>query len=299
MILRVALVLGVLGLVGGGAAQTRDGYNLWGKERIRFLYTQVQLRPGDARLRVRLAKALYEDGRRNEAEGYLRQALELQPDLAEGHCNLGVILQARAQLGEARRHYEEALRLDSTLVEAMAGLGVVLCRSQHAGQGLSLLERVVALNPDGMLARHNLAVAYHQAGRLDQARAAFAALLRADPHYPGARQALAQVHYSQGLRYLQDDQPQEALLSFGQARDQGAQGEELLFAEGLANMRLRRYSQAEGAFKALLALQADHVPALRNLGLICEETNRPQEAVAYYAQVRSLALTAEPPPPSP
>lgn len=284
----LALAFAIAALVGPAAAQTRDGYNLWGKERIRFLYGQAQAHPGDARLKVRLAKALYDDGRRSEAESYLRAALALQPELAEAHCNLAVILQARAQRGDAEREFREALRLDSTLVEAMAGLGVLLCGSPQPAAGLAYLEKVVAVAPDGMVARYNLAVAYHQTGRLDQARASLEELLQRDPQYPGGRQALAAVHYSEGLKALEADRPREALASLAQARSYGATGEDLLFVEGLAWMRQRDYGRAEASFRALLAVRADHVPALRNLGLICEQTNRTQEALECYSRIRRL-----------
>ena len=110
-------------------AESKERYNMWAKEKVRYLSDRVRSDPHNAQLRVLLGNALYEDGHNYEAETQLEKALELQANFAEAHCNLAVILHAESRLGEAEKHYEIALNLDTTLVEAWAGLGTLWCRT--------------------------------------------------------------------------------------------------------------------------------------------------------------------------
>ena len=158
------LLLALLCSEGQAQRQDKRGYNLWAKEKIRYLNAKVTIEPYNPQLRVLLANAYFEDGQKYEAKRLLREALQLDSNYAEAHCNLAVMLHGQGYDREAKHHYEEALRLDSLMVEAMAGLGALLCRSERQAEGLEYLEEVVALQPDHVSARFNMAVAYHKVG---------------------------------------------------------------------------------------------------------------------------------------
>jgi Flp pilus assembly protein TadD len=63
----------------------------------------------------------------------------------------------------------------------------------------------------------------------------------------------------------------------------------MLFAKGLAHLDSGDLTGAEAAFKQVIALTGDHIPALHNLGAICEKTERFAEAIQYYDKVQQLA----------
>ena len=271
-----------------GEGQARKAYNIWAKEKVRYLQTKVTRSPYDPQLRVLLAKAFYEDGKKYKARKQLQEALALDPDFAEAHCNLAVILHSQGMADEARQHFEAALGQDSTMVEAMAGLGTLLCGIEQQAEGLEYLEKVVALEPQQTRARFNMAVAYHKIGDFKKAIEHLEALLIADADYPGARRGLARAYYSLTLRRLQAKQPELALESIDRALIYEREDGNLFFAKGLAHLGQRQYDRAEVAFKEVVALEGDHVPALHNLGTVCERLGRLQEAARYYEQVREL-----------
>lgn len=66
-------------------------------------------------------------------------------------------------------------------------LGAVLTDSGRADQALPFLEQAAAHE---LMARHNLGIAYHAVGRLEDAAACFEAVLRADPDFVDARNNL-------------------------------------------------------------------------------------------------------------
>jgi len=269
--------------------QDKRTYNLWSKEKIRYLNAKVTIEPYNPQLRVLLANAYFDDGQKYEAKRLLLEALQLDPNYAEAHCNLAVILHVQGYDREAEHHYEEALRLDSLMVEAMAGLGTLLCRTERQAEGLEYLEKVIAVQPDHVSARFNMAAAYHKVGDFKKSIEHLETLLQVDFTYRGARRALARAYYSLGLVRLQAQQPELALTVLAKAVEYEQDNESMFFAKGLAHLDSGDLAEAEAAFRQVIALSADHIPALHNLGAICEKTERYAEAVQYYGRVQQLA----------
>ena len=58
-----------------------------------------------------LARALYETGGREEAEGLYREAIARDPEYATAHYNLGMLLYLSGDVGEATGHLRAAVRL--------------------------------------------------------------------------------------------------------------------------------------------------------------------------------------------
>ena len=270
-------------------AESKERYNMWAKEKVRYLSDRVRADPHNAQLRVLLGNALYEDGHNYEAETQLEKALELQANFAEAHCNLAVILHAESRLGEAEKHYEIALNLDTTLVEAWAGLGTLWCRTNKHNQGISHLERVLRIDPNRINARYNLAVAYHKVGDFSKAIEHLGLVVAQKSNYPGGRNGLAQARFSRGLTLLVAKQPADALTHFEEAVRLVKNDANFYYAQGIAHMRLEQLTAAERAFSTAIGLEADHVPALHNLGTVVEKAGRRTEAEYYFSQVQALA----------
>ena len=104
------LLLALLYSEGQAQRQDKRAYNLWAKEKIRYLNAKVTINPYNPQLRVLLANAYFDDGQKYEAKRLLLEALELDSNYAEAHCNLAVILHGQGYDREAEHHYEEALR---------------------------------------------------------------------------------------------------------------------------------------------------------------------------------------------
>ncbi len=286
----LALVLALL-LAGTVQAQLKgkNGYNVWAKEKIRYLNSRIIRDPYNPHLRVLLANAYIEDGRKVEAKKELYHALELDSTFAEAYCNLGIVLHTQGYGPEAQAYYEKALALDSMLVEARAGLGTLLCRSEHQVEGLEHLEKVVLMDPDHLNARYNMAVAYHKMGDFKKAIEHFKILFSLQDDFPGVRNGLARAYYSLGLRRLQAEQAELALEVLAEAVRYEPSNGNMFFAKGLAHLESEDLTGAEQAFKRTIEIETDYIPALHNLGTIYERQGRLDEAEAVYLRVQELA----------
>ena len=283
------LWLGLVPLWAFAPAAAKEGYNVWAKEKIRFIYNKVQRNPYNSELRVMLANAYYRDGRYYDAQLELEEAVRLSPRYAEAHCNLAVALQAQAKLEAASRSYRSALDIDSTIVEALSGLGTLLCRLERHAEGLKYLEHVLQSEPDRSGTRYNLAVAYHKVGDFRQAIHHLETLLQHDAIYPGASIALARAYYSQGLITLQAKQADEALDLLEKALERKSDDADFFFAKGLAHFEKGDYPQAVDAYLAAVKRDAHHLGALQNIATSYELMDRPDKARPYYGQVQRLA----------
>lgn len=219
------------------------------------------------------------------AAAHFREALRVQPDIAEAHNNLGHALQKLGDLEGARAGYREAVRLDPELAEAHNNLGNVLYRLGRPAEAADAAAVAVRLAPDNADAQFNLGVALHALGR-QEAIHHFAAAVRVRPDLAEAHNYLgiilqtmghsddALVEYAETVRL----QPSHAGARFNLAN--------LLQAAG-------RVEQAIAQYHALIALTPRDAAAHNNLGAALEAAGRPLEAAAAYTTALRLDPTLE------
>jgi predicted TPR repeat methyltransferase len=116
------------------------------------------------------------------------------------------------------------------------------------------------------------AVALHQAGRLDEARALYGQILRADERNPNALNLLGMVHHAQGRH-------EHAAELIGRAISAAPQIAG--FHNNLGTVRLgqRRCADAEQALRHAIDLQPDYVEAANNLAVALMGQGRMDEAI--------------------
>jgi tetratricopeptide (TPR) repeat protein len=85
----------------------------------------LEIDPAMADARLNLGRLLHEAGRTVEAEGHYRRALESRPDDTTALFNLGVALQDLGRPAEAAEVYEKALENDPALADAHYNLAFV------------------------------------------------------------------------------------------------------------------------------------------------------------------------------
>ena len=277
---RTAAVLLLCGLAAAPAA-AKERYNVWAKERIRYQRERMQKDPHNAELRVLLAIAYFEDQSYPEAARHLEAALELKPGYAEAHCNLGIVRHAQSKVAEAEEHYRLALAEDSTLVEAMAGLGTLLCAGGRQGEGIGYLERTLRLDPTRDDARYNLGVAYYRVQDHRRSIGHLESLLERQEDHAAGRQALSQSCFARGLTLLEAGQPGPAIDLFRRSfalREHA----DVIYAEGVAHLRLEDLAAAGRAFAEAVRLDSLHVPAIHNLAYVLDRSGRAEEAERWY-----------------
>ena len=114
----------------------------------------------------------------------LNRAVELDPNYAQGHGLTGMTLMYSGRAAEALESFATTMRLDPLypnmllhfLAQAHFSLGEYETAARH------LLDRI-ARNPDTDASRMLLAACYGHLGRMEDARAAWADLLKVNPGF--------------------------------------------------------------------------------------------------------------------
>jgi len=137
-------------------------------EAIAELQEAIRIDPQLAEAHLNLGVQLAAQQKRDEAIAHYEAALRAKPDFVEAHSNLGVLLNELQRTPKALEHLREAIRLRPDYAEAHSNLGIALIGAGETAAGVKEFEEAVQLKPD-VTGYANLAMAYAQAGRPEQA----------------------------------------------------------------------------------------------------------------------------------
>ena len=115
------------------------------------------------------AAALVKLGQPDEAIKQYRQALEINPRLAEVRSNLGTLLAAKGEYAEAIDCFEQAFRHRPDLAEVHRKLAAALLKTGRPQQAAEQCRVALQLQPDDVEAFAILAQADAQSGRIAEA----------------------------------------------------------------------------------------------------------------------------------
>ncbi len=151
-----------------------------------------------------LAVGLYGEQDVAGAFEHLLESLELDPESAEAHLLLGKLLMIhRADYEQAERHMREAIAMNERLQgraglpsEANNALGVLFNNAQRYEDAVAVLQEASRdlMNRHQPLTWANLAWAYRELGRLEEALQVGRQAVQRDPNHCIALYRLAEVH---------------------------------------------------------------------------------------------------------
>ena len=229
---------------------------------------------------VKLAAALVEIGGLDEAESYLRRALQMDPDMVIPRYRLAEVLQESGKLDKAAHHYRQVLRLDPGYGEANIGLGIIHKQQGQPDMAIRHFQQALQSNPLLASGPANLGTTYLQQGKVIKATERFYQALRIEP-------ADAQVHLNLGIALSRSSRDSEAIEAFHQAIALKSNFSEAYYSLGLAEAQQGRQKQAVEAFRQAIRLKADHSASHYNLGVAYSQQGRLEQAAkAFQAVVR-------------
>lgn len=134
----------------------------------------------------------------DRAEECYREAIELDPGLANALTNWGNLRFRRGDVEEAERLYRRALEIDEEQPEAFYNLGFLAFDRGEMADAAMLFANAVEHDPGFADAHFNLAMALEELGRREEARPHWTTYLELDPDGPWAE--IAEKHLSGAWR---------------------------------------------------------------------------------------------------
>ena len=253
------------------------------EEEINQLRAVTSNDPRNVVARESLALAYFERGRMKEAEGALKQVLELAPTLAESNYLMARILFGQNKEDEAAPYLRAALRSNPSHVGSNILLGGYLVAKGQREQAMRPLELALSVNPNLAEAKLLLANLYAQSGRFSDALGLVQDLHRADPK---AARPLVLI----GALQLAGQNPRAAIDAFEKSLKLNAHSIEARRGLGQAYFLLGEHDRAEASYREALKLEGNDVVSLNDLAwILVEVRGKPDQALPLAAKAQQLA----------
>lgn len=210
------------------------------------------------------------------AEQTFREAIALNPNVAEAHLGLGQLLAATGHIDEGLRHTQRARELDplSPIINTLES--TTLSMAGRAEEAESRLQRVLTIDPDFWVAQ--MGIAFHQFARKDTERAvetfrraerlsegrtqavtALGSALARVGHHKDARAILDRLVSDSKRRYVSPTSMARICAGLGDNQqaldwlDKGFEAHDVRMAYLRADASAYRDLQQDPRFKAILA----------------------------------------------
>ena len=148
-------------------------------------------------------------------------------------------------------------------------------RNDEWRDAVTFFSKAVALNPDSRDMNYNLAIAYLNAQRKEEAARQFQAVLRLDPQS-------FDVHFNLGVILKELGRYTEAIAHYQEALRRRPDACGAHYNLGLALDASGRFEEAVNHYLAATRIKPDFFEAYYNLGLVFYKAGRYQEAIDYY-----------------
>ncbi len=181
-------------------------YNLYGNalagqgknnDAVAVFRQALRINPDIAELHFNVAVLQGQLKRTEEAIKSYRKALALKPDLTDAHYNLAIALQAQEEYELAEQSYRKAIELEPHFHEAIVNLGAVLQEQGQLQQAIDMYQRALSIKVEAKM-YFNIGTAYKNMGKLADAIDAYNEALKLEPHYADAHASMAEVLRDQG-----------------------------------------------------------------------------------------------------
>jgi Flp pilus assembly protein TadD len=194
-----------------------------------------------------LAHTLIDADRVDEAEPYIRETLQLRPNLPDAHINAGAALSKSEKFPAAEAEFRTAVQLEPGNPDAQEGLAVALIEQQKYPEAESHLLLALRSRPDDPDSHYNLGRLYGLSGQAEKAVEQFREAVRLKPES-------AENHYNLGTALGSVGNLEQAAVELRAAIALNPDYTRAHFNLGSALASLGRYDAAIFEFREVLRL---------------------------------------------
>lgn len=163
----------------GRAGSWRKGAQ--GAPDLKAAQLKVEKNPKDAEALNDLGFALRQNGKLDEAQNYLKQALEIKPEMGSAHANLSVVYYDQSKTADALREAQAAVKTDANNAIFRVILGNALSKTGDLKGAAQEYKLAIHLQPDYENAIYHLGRVLAEDGDLNEAKYQLAKALSLDP----------------------------------------------------------------------------------------------------------------------
>ncbi len=154
---------------------------------LEYVQAGLSERPQNQELLSQAAKLHFNLGRTEEAIGYYRQLLTVQPNNPAHYEAIGMGLETLDRNDEAIQIYQKALAINPARSYAHRGLGNVYAKQKRVQESIAELETAINLGDHDLTLKTYLCQQYVYTGQYREAATCLEEVLKRDPNNKGAQ----------------------------------------------------------------------------------------------------------------
>ncbi len=220
-------------------------------------------------------------GKYQDAEGYLRRALQVDSSSDATFYNYGIVLKALRRPADALKQFSQALALNPAVAETWNNRGTVLHDLKRYGDAVADFERATVMNASYADAFFNKGRALAALGRHQQSLAAYERALTLKPDFKEA-------WLGRGNTLADIEQFDDALSAYDRALALEPRLARAWLGRGNVLFRTSQFAEAAAAYEKAIGLSPDFAEAWAGRGIALNELKRYDEAASAFDKALSL-----------
>ncbi len=230
---------------------------------------------------VTLANNSIEKGDWDVAYPYLKAAVEMNPDYAQGYNHLGIFYTRNKKYAEAIDNFKKALQIDFSLTEVHYNLAYLYMEREEYSTALPYLKEVVLANPEDYETYYLMGICCIRSNMEKEAVSFFSESHRLKPeHTPSA------INLCKLLIKKDDYTKAKNILLYTHMNDASLPEVNLLL--GIIYKMQKKYTRAMHYLREVLLKDKSHAEAYNLLGECCVETGMEKQAETFFSMAVKL-----------
>lgn len=230
---------------------------------------------------VTRANTSIEKGNWDEAYPYLKTAVEMNPDYAQGYNHLGIFYTKKKKYTEAINNFKKALQADFSLTEAHYNLAVLQMERKEYHMALPHFKEVVLANPNDHETYYLMGICCIHNNMEKEAESFFSESHRLKPEYIPPAISLCKL-----LIKNNDYTKAKNILLYILMTDSSISEVNLLL--GIIYKIQKKYTRAMHYLKETLLKDKNNVEAYNLLGECCVKSGLDKQAETFFAMAIKL-----------
>ncbi len=230
---------------------------------------------------VAFANSYIEKTNWDEAYPYLRSAVEMNPNYAQGYNHLGIFYTRKKKYTDAINNFKKALQIDFGLTEAHYNLAFIHMERKEYNMALSHFKEVVLVNPDDYEVYYLMGICCVHSNMEKDAESFFSESHRLKPEYmPSA------INLCKLLIKKDDYTKAKNILLYLYMNDSSVP--EVNFLLGIIYKMQNKYTRAMFYLRETLLKDKNNVEAYNLLGECCIESGMDKQAETFFSMAVKL-----------
>ncbi len=222
-----------------------------------------------------------DNGRTMEAVDRFKEAAKHDPTYADPLYFLGQVYHLKLNdYDNAERYYREVLDVSPENPQYLYRLGAVLAEKGKHEDAITTLRKCVQVREDYSRAWFRLGLSQEAVGRYPDAVESLMKAIHANPRLRMDREDRGGAHYhALGDLYVRFGLYDSALKVYENGIQNNADVARLYHGRGLAQLHLKRYTDAAASFQKTLELESGHPTAVFNLAVAYQGLGQDTQAI--------------------